>query len=227
MLFSKNPDLHLPKLWPAYFSKSKGCKIWGLDGNYNTELPGLTKLVDKLPFFETKAPSQITITGEYAQLNPGHPKIIGKGGTTYIDDFEGTRSFIDLNMPVINWKLSSTPRGGGSVNLFPESALFDSLDYGKNRAKISWYSVDNVLTRTTNNINIPEHLKNDEAQRNNFSSRYLRLMQEFNLLFTSVIIMLINEVQIVTKVRIEKYMVLDFSNIFKKIIKEILKIKKF
>ena len=32
MLFSKNPDLHLPKLWPAYFSKSKGCQIWGLDG---------------------------------------------------------------------------------------------------------------------------------------------------------------------------------------------------
>ena len=31
MLFSKNPDLHLPKLWPAYFSKSKGCHIWGLD----------------------------------------------------------------------------------------------------------------------------------------------------------------------------------------------------
>ena len=23
MLFSKNPDLHLPKLWPAYFSKAR------------------------------------------------------------------------------------------------------------------------------------------------------------------------------------------------------------
>lgn len=33
MLFSKNPDLFLPAKWPAYFSKSKGCKIWDLNGN--------------------------------------------------------------------------------------------------------------------------------------------------------------------------------------------------
>jgi len=33
MLFSKNPDLFLPGKWPAYFSKTKGCKIWDLDNN--------------------------------------------------------------------------------------------------------------------------------------------------------------------------------------------------
>jgi len=33
MLFSKNPDLFLPGKWPAYFSKTKGCKIWDLDSN--------------------------------------------------------------------------------------------------------------------------------------------------------------------------------------------------
>ena len=32
MLFSKNPDLFLPGKWPAYFSKTKGCKVWDLDG---------------------------------------------------------------------------------------------------------------------------------------------------------------------------------------------------
>ena len=32
MLFSKNPDLHLPKLWPAYYSRAKGCNIWDLEG---------------------------------------------------------------------------------------------------------------------------------------------------------------------------------------------------
>ena len=31
MLFSKNPDLFLPGKWPAYFSKTKGCKVWDLD----------------------------------------------------------------------------------------------------------------------------------------------------------------------------------------------------
>jgi len=31
MLFSKNPDLFIPGKWPAYFSKSKGCRVWDLD----------------------------------------------------------------------------------------------------------------------------------------------------------------------------------------------------
>jgi glutamate-1-semialdehyde 2,1-aminomutase len=33
MLISKNPDLFLPNGWPNYFSKTKGCTIWDLDGN--------------------------------------------------------------------------------------------------------------------------------------------------------------------------------------------------
>ncbi len=32
MLFSKNPDLFLPKFWPAYFAKTKGCNVWDLEG---------------------------------------------------------------------------------------------------------------------------------------------------------------------------------------------------
>lgn len=33
MLLSKRPEMFLPDKWPAYFSKSKGCKVWDLDGN--------------------------------------------------------------------------------------------------------------------------------------------------------------------------------------------------
>ena len=32
MLLSKRPELYLPDLWPSYFSKAKGCKVWDLDG---------------------------------------------------------------------------------------------------------------------------------------------------------------------------------------------------
>lgn len=32
MLLSKRPEQHLPENWPAYFSKSKGCRVWDLDG---------------------------------------------------------------------------------------------------------------------------------------------------------------------------------------------------
>jgi glutamate-1-semialdehyde 2,1-aminomutase len=33
MLLSKRPEMFLPDQWPSYFSKSKGCKVWDLDGN--------------------------------------------------------------------------------------------------------------------------------------------------------------------------------------------------
>ena len=33
MLLSKRAEMFLPDLWPTYFSKSKGCKVWDLDGN--------------------------------------------------------------------------------------------------------------------------------------------------------------------------------------------------
>lgn len=32
MLLSKRPEMFLPDLWPAYFSKAKGCKVWDMDG---------------------------------------------------------------------------------------------------------------------------------------------------------------------------------------------------
>ena len=33
MLLSKRPEIFLPDLWPAYFSKAKGCKVWDLNKN--------------------------------------------------------------------------------------------------------------------------------------------------------------------------------------------------
>ena len=32
MLLSKRAEMFLPNLWPSYFSKAKGCKVWDLDG---------------------------------------------------------------------------------------------------------------------------------------------------------------------------------------------------
>ena len=32
MLLSKRPEMFLPENWPSYFSKTKGCKVWDLDG---------------------------------------------------------------------------------------------------------------------------------------------------------------------------------------------------
>ena len=31
-LLSKRPELHLPGLWPTYYKKAKGCRVWDLNG---------------------------------------------------------------------------------------------------------------------------------------------------------------------------------------------------
>ena len=43
MLFSKNPDLFLPRFWPAYFEKTKGCNVWDLEGKkyYDLSMMGV------------------------------------------------------------------------------------------------------------------------------------------------------------------------------------------
>ena len=32
MLLSKRPEMFLPEIWPSYFSRAKGCKVWDMDG---------------------------------------------------------------------------------------------------------------------------------------------------------------------------------------------------
>ncbi|HSY08588.1 MAG TPA: aminotransferase class III-fold pyridoxal phosphate-dependent enzyme [Steroidobacteraceae bacterium] len=38
MLLSKRAEMFLPELWPAYFSRTQGCKVWDLDGNEFTDM---------------------------------------------------------------------------------------------------------------------------------------------------------------------------------------------
>ncbi len=114
--------------------------IWGTDINFNQEAPFLTKFVDKfIPFVKTKAPSHIDFSGEFAQLIPGHPKVLGDEGYANIDDFEGAKVTIDLKSPS-RWKISSTPQG--QPDLFPEADSVNTLSYGYNRAKLAWYNVN-------------------------------------------------------------------------------------
>ena len=138
-------------------------RMYGVDVDYRNDLPRLTKWLDKLPFYSTKAMSSITTYAEAAILDPGHAKQINsskndKGGQIYIDDFEGTRSGIDLRFPLVSWTLASVPQGNG---LFPEASLNNDLASGYNRAKIAWYNIESVLQEKRNSNN---PLKNDLAE---------------------------------------------------------------
>lgn len=116
--------------------------IWGFDGNYSSEAPFLTRWIDKLPLLETKEISTITAAAEFAYLIPGHSKAIGKAGNSYVDDFEGSQTTIDLKTPD-TWRIASTPQGQPA--LFPEGNLKDTVAFGFNRAALSWYVIDPIL----------------------------------------------------------------------------------
>jgi len=97
-------------------------------------------MVNKLPNIETEAPSNLSFRGEFAYLFPNAPKTANFNGepTSYIDDFEGSQSNIDLKSP-LSWSLASTPIGfGGELNE-------NDLAYGYKRAKFSWYTIDPVF----------------------------------------------------------------------------------
>ncbi|MGE4540446.1 MAG: cell surface protein SprA [Bacteroidales bacterium] len=116
--------------------------IYGIDLSYRTESRWLTKMIDKLPGISTKQVSKINIDAEFAHFLPGHARAVGKTGTSYIDDFEGAKSTIDLRQ-VHTWFLASTPQG--QFDMFPEAAPNTGLDYGKNRAKLAWYIIDQLF----------------------------------------------------------------------------------
>ncbi|WP_276090908.1 cell surface protein SprA [Pedobacter sp. JY14-1] len=141
--------------------------IWGVDLNYSSPSRFLTRLVDKLPLISTKAPSSIAFSGEFAQLLPGHPNALNfagdKGGTSYLDDFEASRSVIDLKSAV-PWQISGTPQ------MFPESQDIDKLSYGYNRARIAFYNIDPTFYNR-NASTTPANIRNNRAE---LSNHYVR-----------------------------------------------------
>lgn len=149
--------------------------VIGLDANYQKEAPSITRLVDKLPIYSTTAPSFLNTNLEVAALLPGHPKQIAAldpEGAVYIDDFEGTSSTYDLRTPVQAWSLASTPQGATNRNgqtLFPEAPLSNNHEYGKNRARLAWYTLEPSLIYPSTGM--PDYVKNDSNQH------YIRQVQ--------------------------------------------------
>ena len=145
--------------------------IWGLDGTYRTKSTLLTKIVDKIPFLDTKEESSVTATAEFAHLIPGHQRAVGKEGTAYIDDFEASSTGIDIKNAG-SWFLASIPN---DPVLFPESQLpnqaprLGNLASGFNRGLLSWYRIDPTFYRNTSTS--PAHIQNDLVQLSNHTVR--------------------------------------------------------
>ncbi|RQO31778.1 cell surface protein SprA [Taibaiella sp. KBW10] len=146
--------------------------VLGADMNYQSELPGLTRALDKiLPFYSTSAPSLISASAEVAGIFPGHSKFINgiagdEGGTVYVDDFEGAANSYDLRYPVNSWTLSSIPFDAtGPTNniLFPEANASNDLKIGYNRANLAWYNIEPVLNG--GGTSAPQSVRDDTVQQ--------------------------------------------------------------
>ncbi len=151
--------------------------IWGLDGSYNTESRFLTRMVDKLPFVETKEISTISFTGEFAHLIPHKAKTQGDNGTSYIDDFEGAETPYDLKF-VRSWFMASTPQG--QPDLFPETSVVSQKDsaFNSKRAALAWYNIDPVFQGDDNRLT-PENIRANTLERSSHWVRTIMLKEIF------------------------------------------------
>ena len=136
--------------------------LWGLNINWKKESQWLTNLLDKIPLLHLTQPSQISFTGEFAQLIAGQSHGT-QDNASYIDDFENTKNTIDVSTPT-SWILSSVP------SMFPESNDKTSLRSGFNRSRMAWYTIDPLFTRRSSSLT-PSHIKSDLDQ---LSNHYVR-----------------------------------------------------
>ncbi len=131
--------------------------MFGFDARFNLDAPWLTKLVDLLPFYDTKVPSSINMQGEWAMILPNPNKrtseIASDNGSpvVYIDDFESAQRTISLGTSPSQWQFSSPP--------VDES--IDSTAFGRNmyRGNLFWYqyflpfiNIQDVYPNNTNNL---------------------------------------------------------------------------
>ena len=136
--------------------------LWGLNINWKKESQWLTNMLDKIPFLHCTQPSQISFTGEFAQLIAGQASGT-QDNASYLDDFENTKNSIDVSTPS-SWIISSVP------TMFQNYNDKTTLQSGYERALLAWYNIDPLFTRRSSSLT-PGHIKSDLHQ---LSNHYVR-----------------------------------------------------
>lgn len=161
----------------SYGQESVNNTIFGFGGTYSTELPFLTRWVNRLPTIKTDVPSNLSVRGEFAYLIPGTPKGDDFDGetTVYIDDFESAQTTIDIRSPLA-WKLASTPLEFGQGSGTQPRTLYgtspedpENLKNGYGRAKMAWYTIDPIFYSSQK----PSDVSIDEISKNSTRRIYL------------------------------------------------------
>jgi len=137
---------------------------YGFDFNVEKQSEFLTKIINTIPFLATKEKSNISFSSEFAQIIPGTSNVINGEGITYIDDFESAVIPVTLGGSPISWKLGSTPSTRN--NLFDKSNLTtNNLGYSFKRAKIAWYTIDNIFYLNGGSVK-PQNITLEDLENN-------------------------------------------------------------
>ncbi|MEO8514304.1 MAG: cell surface protein SprA [Ignavibacteria bacterium] len=122
--------------------------IIGFDASTDIKTNFLTKLVNKIPGYNTKEESILNFKGEVAFMlpDPNTLKSIIPGdngeAVAYIDDFEGVKKTIPLGLNPLSWTLASIPYDNTLVpGVFSDEAR-DSL-MSRKRGRLNWYNLLN------------------------------------------------------------------------------------
>lgn len=140
--------------------------IWGVDGAIELEPRWMTRAIDLVPLLQTREPSSISISGEFAQLRPGNTQTVAfertrrelqdagrdfnrdeLGGTSYIDDFEGFENTFTMMQPG-SWGLASAPDSIGAVDRFGPATGITADSLRTNwRGNFAWYRINANMLR--------------------------------------------------------------------------------
>ncbi len=111
--------------------------IFGLDGRLEWDTPWLTKALDFLPFYETKAASSMSVGGEMAIIFPTPNKKVSTAASDNgeaavdLDNFEGGERSISLGLNPSQWQFSSAPLDSSIAQTGPDRNLY--------RGRLSWF----------------------------------------------------------------------------------------
>ena len=142
--------------------------VWGLNMSWKKETQRLTDWLNALRIFHLQGSSSINVTGEVAQLIAGKSKD-AQGDASYIDDFEQTKSVIDISNPM-EWTLSSVPSLLPNAASAKDASFMNDVRGGYNRARLAWYYIDPLFTRKSSSLT-PPHIKADVDQLSDWDVR--------------------------------------------------------
>ncbi|WP_234572333.1 T9SS outer membrane translocon Sov/SprA [Rhodohalobacter sp. 614A] len=140
--------------------------VIGFDANAQFDAPFITRFIDSLPILQTRESSEVSFSGEFAQLRPGVAETRAvsqairnnelfddeENGLAFIDDFEGSNIKISL-LNATRWNLASAPAAvpgyEADISFFEEddfpgmpiSSTQSRIERSDLRSQFAWYTI--------------------------------------------------------------------------------------